>query len=66
MIRGHLIYLFKQYVKDIGNFVVTKFRQSTDYVADRLSAVVEGHKLDKEMRERVKQAEWWSYKGEEE
>ena len=66
MIRGHLIYLFKQYAKDIGSFIYSKFKEFTDYVSDRLSAIVEGIKLDKEMRERVKQAEWMFYSEEEE
>tara|TARA_Y100001963_G_C6775595_1_gene447168 strand:+ start:1454 stop:1681 length:228 start_codon:yes stop_codon:yes gene_type:complete len=62
MIRGHLIYLFKSYVKDFSKFIVSKFKQFFNYLSDRLSAIVEGHKLDKEMRERVKQAEWMYYK----
>lgn len=65
MIRGHLIYLFKQYAKDIGNFVATKFRQLIDYLTDRLSAIVEGTRLDKEMRERIKESEWMFYPDEE-
>ena len=66
MIRGHLIYLFKQYVKEIGSFIYSKFKQLFDYLSDRLSAIVEGTRLDKEMRERVRQAEWMFYPDEEE